>query len=134
MPFLIDTNVAIHLRDGEPSIIAQLESLSAKPEMSILTRVELEGGVYGRSELTAKRSVAVDALLATMKVHPFDAAAASAYRDILAARGFVRSRITDRMIAATALVHGFTLITINGDDFRDIPGLSLEIWPSPASQ
>ena len=134
MAFLIDTNVAIHLRDGERSIIAQLDALSAKPEMSVLTRVELEGGVYSRPELMAKRRAAVDALLTTMKVHPFDAAAASAYRDILAARGFVRSRITDRMIAATALVHGLTLITINGDDFRDIPGLSLEVWPSPAPQ
>lgn len=134
MPFLIDTNVAIYLRDGEPSIIAQLASLTAKPEMSILTQVELEGGVYSKPELTVKRRAAVDALLAAIKLHPFDAAAASAYRDILAARGFVRSRITDRMIAATALVHGLTLITINGDDFRDIPGLSLEIWPSPEPQ
>jgi predicted nucleic acid-binding protein len=134
VPFLIDTNVAIHLRDGERSIIAQLDALSAKPVMSILTRVELEGGVYSRPELMIKRRAAVDALLGAMKVHPFDAAAASAYRDILAARGFVRSRITDRMIAATALVHGLTLITINGADFRDIPGLSLEVWPSPVPQ
>jgi len=134
VPFLIDTNVAIHLRDGEPSIIAQLDSLPAKPEMSILTQIELEGGVYSKSELMVRRRAAVDTLLAAIKVHPFDTAAACAYRDILAARGFVRSRITDRMIAATALVHGLTLITINGADFRDIPNLSLEIWPSPASQ
>ena len=134
MPFLIDTNVAIYLRDGEPSIIAQLDSLTAKPEMSILTQVELEGGVYSRPELTVRRRAAVDTLLAAITVHPFDAAAASAYRDILAACGFVRSRIADRMIAATAIVHGLTLITINGADFRDIPDLSLEIWPSPPPQ
>ena len=134
MRFLIDTNVAIHLRDGEPSIIARLDALSTPPEMSVLTRVELEGGVYSRPELTAKRRVAVDTLLAKIKTHPFDATTASTYRDILAACGFTRSRVLDRMIAATALVHGLTLITINGADFRDIPGLSLEIWPSPAPQ
>jgi len=38
------------------------------------------------------------------------------------------------MIAATAMVQGLTLVTINGDDFRDIGGLSLDIWPSPAAQ
>ena len=134
MPFLIDTNVAIHLRDGEPSIIARLDALSAQPEMSILTRVELEGGVYSRPELTARRRTAVDTLLARIKIHPFDSGTASAYRDILAACGFTRSRVTDRMIAATAIVHGLTLITINGADFRDIPGLVLEIWPSPTPQ
>ena len=134
MPFLIDTNVAIYLRDGNPSILAQLDGLSARPQMSILTQVELEGGVYRSPESTAKRRAAVDALLASMKVHDFDTPAAAAYRDILAATGYVRSRVTDRMIAATAIVHGLTLITINGADFRDIPGLSLEIWPSPTAQ
>ena len=132
MPFLIDTNVAIYLRDGNVSIIVQLDGLSARPQMSILTQVELEGGVYRRPEATAKRRAGVDALIASMKVHDFDAPAAAAYRDILAATGYARARVTDRMIAATAIVHGLTLITINGADFRDIPGLSLEIWPSPA--
>lgn len=134
MSFLIDTNVAIYLRDGNPSIIARLDRLSARPAISILTQIELEGGVYKRPELTERRRAAVDRMLASIKVHDFNAAAASAYRDILAAQGYARSRVTDRMIGATAIVHGLTLITINGADFRDIPGLSLEIWPNPAAQ
>ena len=32
------------------------------------------------------------------------------------------------MIAATALVEGLTLITTNGDDFRDVPELELVEW------
>lgn len=132
MSFLIDTNVAIYLRDGDPSIIAQLDHLSARPAISILTQIELEGGVYSRPELTERRRAAVDKMLASMKVYGFTAAAASAYRDILAARGYVRSRVTDRMIAATAISHGLTLITINATDFQDIPGLSLDIWSNPA--
>jgi predicted nucleic acid-binding protein len=44
----------------------------------------------------------------------------------------MRSRILDRMIAAQAISTGITLITMNGDDFRDIPGLNLEVWPSPS--
>jgi predicted nucleic acid-binding protein len=35
------------------------------------------------------------------------------------------------MIAATAIVAGATLITMNAQDFRGIDGLRLEAWPSP---
>lgn len=134
MSFLIDTNVAIYLRDGNLSIIARLDRLSERPAISILTQIELEGGVYSRTELTERRRAAVDRILADIKVHDFNAAAASAYRDILATQGYARPRVTDRMIAATAIAHGLTLVTVNGADFRDIPGLSLEIWPDPAAQ
>jgi tRNA(fMet)-specific endonuclease VapC len=34
----------------------------------------------------------------------------------------------ERMIAAQALVRHATLVTRNGDDFRDVPGLSLLEW------
>lgn len=132
MPFLIDTNVAIYLRDGDPQVIELLNGLAARPAISVLTQVELENGVHAKPELTARRRKAVDLLLGSMKVHDFDADAASVYRGIIAATGFARSRIIDRMIAATAIAHGLSLITVNGTDFRDIPGLSLEVWPSPA--
>jgi predicted nucleic acid-binding protein len=35
------------------------------------------------------------------------------------------------MIAATALVHGPPLVTLNGRDFRDVPGLELIEWERP---
>jgi predicted nucleic acid-binding protein len=54
------------------------------------------------------------------------------YGDIVRANGFSRTRVFDRLIAATALVHDLTLVTINGADFRDNPGLNLEVWPVPA--
>ena len=99
-----------------------------------MTRIELEGGVYAKPLLADKRRDALKILLDRLAVLDFDAATADAYRAIVAQTGYSRPRILVRMIAATALVHGLTLITINGDDFRDIPGLSLEIWPSPAPQ
>jgi tRNA(fMet)-specific endonuclease VapC len=34
----------------------------------------------------------------------------------------------DRMIAAQALAHRATVVTQNGDDFREIPGLPLLTW------
>jgi tRNA(fMet)-specific endonuclease VapC len=32
------------------------------------------------------------------------------------------------MIAAQLLVHRATLVTLNADDFRDVPGLQLLAW------
>ena len=134
MPVLIDTNVAVHLRDGDTTIIDRLATLDMRPCISIVTRVELEGGIHAKPLLANKRRDALKAMLDRLVILNFEGTTADAYRAIVAQTGYSRPRILDRMIAATALVHGLTLITINGDDFRDIPGLSLEIWPSPEPQ
>ena len=46
MAYLIDTDVAIHLRDGDADVTAKVGALDDAIVMSIITRVELEGGVY----------------------------------------------------------------------------------------
>ena len=71
-------------------------------------------------------------MLNAVQTLPFDTTAAVAYRNIVAATGFSRRKIPDRMIAATAIAHDLTLITMNGKDFSDIPGSRTETWPSPA--
>ena len=133
MAFLIDTDVAIRLRDREPGILQLLAELEARPILSVISRVELEGGVYSKPPLAANRRRAVDALLEMLTVIPFDTVAADAYRRIVEAIGHSRRKVGDRMIAATAIVHDLTLITMNGRDFSDIPGLSLMVWPNPAN-
>ena len=45
MACLLDTNVAIHLRDGDPEITDRVAALDDAVLISIITRVELEGGV-----------------------------------------------------------------------------------------
>ena len=52
----------------------------------------------------------------------------AAYASIIAARGFSRRLVVDRMIAATALANDLTLATLNPRDFRNIPGLTIEDW------
>ncbi|MGS1016669.1 PIN domain-containing protein [Allosphingosinicella humi] len=128
MNALIDTNIAIHLRDGDPRILQLYAALDASPALSIISRVELEGGVVARPEYAAQRRAALDAMVTELEILDFDEAAANAYREIVAAAGYVRARILDRMIAATALSRGLSLITINHVDFRDIPGLDLIAW------
>ena len=46
MAFLLDTNVAIHLRDGDPVVTQRVAALEGAILISVVTRVELEGGVY----------------------------------------------------------------------------------------
>lgn len=60
-----------------------------------------------------------------------DSAAANRYADIVAVTGFSRRKVIDRMIAATAIAHQLTLATMNGADFANVPGLNLEILPTP---
>ena len=73
----------------------------------------------------------VEAMVHQMDVLPFEEPCVSVYGTIVEKAGFSRRKIIDRMIAATALVHGLTLVTLNGDDFADVPELDLEVWPTP---
>jgi tRNA(fMet)-specific endonuclease VapC len=129
--FLIDTNIAIYLRDGHREMTARVNALPRQPAISLMTRVELEGGVYRHPAFAEARRVAVDALVGSFDIEPVDSAVITAYGRIVAACGFSRQKIIDRLIAATALVNDLTLVTVNAADFRDIPGLRLEAWPAP---
>lgn len=123
--YLLDTSIAIGLRDDDPAIVARAKALGPGLVLSIVTRVELEGGVY-RDPLTADiRRRRLDILLAALPVLPFDADAGEAYGAIVREAGYSRRKLLDRMIAAQAIVHDARLVTLNSADFADIPGLKL---------
>jgi len=128
MPFLLDTDVAIHLRDADAAITAKVAALQDAVLMSIITRVELEGGVYRDPSNAAIRRARLDAMLAAIPAIAFDDAAAAAYGAIVAHAGYSRRKLLDRMIAAQALVHRATVVTRNAGDYADIPNLSLLSW------
>ena len=128
MAFIIDTNVAIHLRDGDAGVTRRLGEIGDGILMSIITRVELEGGVYRVPQHAAIRRARLDVIIAAIPALAFDDMAARFYANILAEAGYSRRKIPDRMIAAQALAHRATLITMNADDFSDIPGLGLLDW------
>jgi tRNA(fMet)-specific endonuclease VapC len=116
------------LRDGEPGIVGRIRSLDGPTFISIVTRVELEGGVFSDPALAAARRTRLDLMLPGLPSFEFNDEAAETYGRILQATGFSRRRILDRMIAAQAIVHRATLVTRNGADFRDVPGLALLEW------
>lgn len=124
---LLDTNVAIRLRAREPEAIARVAELS-QVILSVITVVELEGGIDREPSNALFRRQRLDAMLRTVDVAPFDAHSAAAYGRIVAACGYSRRRVLDRMIAATALVIGAAVVTANPDDFSDVPDLRLVKW------
>lgn len=127
MPYLLDTNVAVLLREGEPAAVARVRQFR-DAWLSVVTVVELEAGVYAKPDEVAVRRARVDALLGAFPVVPFGADAAARYGRIVQVLGYSRRNVLDRMIAATALAVGATVVTANVGDFRGIPGLTVEPW------
>jgi tRNA(fMet)-specific endonuclease VapC len=128
MAYLIDTNIAIHARDGTEPVLDKLAEHDGEVLLSALSLAELQRGLYRNSAFTAVRQARLEVLLRGLPVLPFDASAARAYGRIIAQRGWARGRDFDRMIAGHAISSGSILVTDNEADFRDIPGLSLENW------
>lgn len=120
--------MAILLRDGDRRAQERLFARPGYSLISVISRVELEGGVYSNAADAPARRRRLDDMLEGMEVLPFGSAEADAYRHIVEACGFSRSRILDRMIGATALVARLELATLNPRDFRDIPELRVEDW------
>lgn len=123
---MLDTSVAIHLRDGDPLVRDRLQDQNEPLVLSIITLIELEGGLTGADEEIRRQRQAE--MLTILDVLPFDHADAAAYGDMLRQMGFSRRKAMDRMIAAQAIVAQARLVTLNGADFRDIPGLDLIEW------
>jgi tRNA(fMet)-specific endonuclease VapC len=126
--YLLDTSVAIDLRDGDPLVTAKVGALDGALLLSIVSRIELENGVDRDPANVAVLRERLDAMLPSFHILPFGDPAVEAYGRIVEALGYSRRKLLDRMIAAQALVHRVTLVTRNGDDFREAPGLELLEW------
>ena len=131
MSILIDTDVAIHLRDGSPEVSARLLALNELPAISVITLVELQAGAAMDRSTGGLRARLLERLRQTLIVLPLGEAEADAYGRIVASLGHDRRLVLDRMIAAQAIAARRRLVTINGRDFAKIPGLDLEVWPAP---
>jgi tRNA(fMet)-specific endonuclease VapC len=125
---LIDTDVAVHWRDGQAEVMARLIGRGERIALSAISRAELENGVYrDPSDALARRDL-LDALLTAVVILDFTDAVAARFGAIVAATGYSRRKTNDRMIAATALHHDLDLVTMNVGDYADVPRLRVVDW------
>jgi len=134
--FLLDTDhISLHER-GHPPLRARLEALS--PDSVAVSVVTVEAALRGRLAVLAHYSAgeprqrAYVKLMETVRffgsIHVvlFDAACEQQFQALRTQR--LRLGTQDLRIAATALAHGFTLVTRNRRDFERVPGLLIEDW------
>ena len=128
---LLDTDWLIDYLTGDPAARTLVASLLPYGiAISVVTYMEIYEGIEAsvsrredeREFRTALRGITV------LPVNRSVARRAATIRFQLRASGHsaVRRRALDILIAATAVVHDLTLATRNVDDYRGIPGLSLQ--------
>ncbi len=125
----LDTSVLIDVFTGpRRSGLAFREALLEGHGMTFSTIVLFE---WRRGARTAAELADQEALLPEADLVAFDAAAARMAARLYGELRRSRGREADLAIAATAIVNGATLWTLNRDDFADIPGLELYERASP---
>jgi tRNA(fMet)-specific endonuclease VapC len=128
VPYLIDTNIFIHAREGAESVLRKLERHDGTIALSALSLAELQRGLDPKLPEAATRRERHAVLIQRIPIIAFDVAAAEAYGRIVAHCGRSKPRDFDHLIAAHAISEELTLVTDNEADFAGIPGLVLENW------
>lgn len=118
----------IALREVERRVSDKFAALDRLPMISVLSLVELQGGLATATTGRAERQELLEWIVRTLEIVPFESTHAGRYGQIIGELGFSRPKIIDRMIAAQAIVARATLATLNPRDFRDIPDLAIEDW------
>ena len=139
--FLLDTNVISELRHGKPNQSSHVRRWAAEQStgrlfLSAITILELEQGILALERRTPPQGNALRIWLTGVRaafagrILPFTDHSAT----ICAALHVPNPRSErDAMIAATALEHGFTVVTRNTQDFVNTGVLLLNPWHEAAA-
>jgi tRNA(fMet)-specific endonuclease VapC len=125
--YLLDTNACIDFLDARSEkVMRRIDAEFGRLAVSTITIAELKVGNKTSTDPEAdRRRLAV--FVAGVVVVPFDERAAAVYGDVVRDIG-VKRKSFDRLIGVQALTQGLTLVTSNGKDFADVPGLKVENW------
>ncbi|MBA3623114.1 MAG: type II toxin-antitoxin system VapC family toxin [Methylibium sp.] len=121
--YLLDTNVVSEVRKRKPhgAVLAWLE---AAPEsalhVSAVTLGEIQAGIEITREQDRAKAAEIETwleqLAQSLQVLPADAAVFRRWAKLM--HGRPDHHLEDALIAATALVHGLTVVTRNTRDFK----------------
>ncbi|WP_294765856.1 type II toxin-antitoxin system VapC family toxin [uncultured Rhodoferax sp.] len=121
--YLLDTNVVSELRKPKPhgGVLVWLESVDdTKLYLSAVTLGEIQAGVELTREQDAAKAIEIEAWLelvaSSYNVLPMDAAVFRRWARLMHRTS--NTLYEDAMIAATADIHGLTVVTRNVADFK----------------
>ena len=121
--YLLDTNVVFELRRPRPhgAVLAWLQAVDdAQLFISAVTLGEIQAGIELTREQDTEKASEIEAWLdqvaAAYNVLPLDAAAFREWARLMHRRS--DTLYEDAMIAATARVHGLTVVSRNVADFK----------------
>lgn len=130
MGVILDTAVLVAAERGAFDMPGYLSRLGDAPvALAAISASELLHGVERARDAAVRqrRSAFVEGVLANVPVIPFGLAEARAHARVWAALAAAGTPIGthDLQVAATALVAGSQVATLNADEFRRVPGLAL---------
>jgi predicted nucleic acid-binding protein len=130
MGLILDTGVLIRL-EREPAAVdfSTYERAYGEAFISVATCSELLVGVHlaNTEPRQVRRAAFVEAVFKLFRPLPFDLEVARVHAHLVSSLG---RRVTlgalDLIIGATAIRHGFPVLTTNSNDFRRMPGCAVE--------
>lgn len=133
MGLLIDTNVLIRMERRREAVSFQRWRAYGDAYISTITVSELLVGVHRANDehRRSRRSAYVERVLASIPALDFTTTCARVHAEVFAtlASGGKLIGPHDLIIAATALSHGFAVLTANEREFSRVPGLIVESFP-----
>lgn len=132
MSFIVDTDTCSAFIKGHPAVYSRFLQYSGRLYISVVTLGELTIWA-SRARSSPKRASEVQSLLAFVTILDVTVDVGRRFGQIQAGlldRGRPSPPL-DLLIAATALIHGYTVVSHNTADFANVPGLTVVDWLVP---
>ena len=125
--YLLDTNACIDFLERRSEVlVARIGEAFGKLGVSTISAAELFVGSQHSTDPDGDRRN-LEVFLTSLDVHDFDLTTARTYGHAIRTIG-VRRKSYDRLIGMQAAALRLVLVTRNGKDFADVPGLKVENW------